>query len=323
MLYDRIIGQGTINEPGGKPEPLFALPSTVNWMRALRILVEDLPINFATAAAIYHDQNRRAMDDLVVNTILEQLFLSLHHLSALHKLRNVSPVSDVARIGILTWYYGISNAASAMTAAQDGSFQEDHAGTARIWDTAIASRGLALGPFGWRVSSLVERTFEPEVAAYRGASTGSLQVQPRTPSQATAAAASYLSGSAKWYAWLESERVRDSREFRALNVSNFRTRAARDLRDNRLRPRAMGFVHQAFRYRGKANYREALFLAYGRTTEAALAGFVDDQAAVLKGFVAMAGVFAAKKLGVQLWGEFVADVAANRAFSIDPCTVWG
>jgi hypothetical protein len=287
------------------------------------MLVEDLPITFTTAATFYQGQNRRAMDDLVVNTILEQLFLSLHHLSALHKLRNVSPVSDVARIGILTWYYGISNAASAMTAAQDGSFQEDHAGTARIWDTAIASRGLALGPFGWRVNSLVERSFEPAVAAYRGANTGSLQVKPRTPSQAIAAAASYLSGSAKWYAWLESERVRDSREFKALNVSNFRTRAARDLRDSRLRPRAMGFVHQAFRYRGKANYREALFLAYGRTTEAALAGFVDDQAAVLKGFLAMAGVFAAKKIGMQLWGEFVADVAVNRAFSIDPCTVWG
>jgi hypothetical protein len=40
MLYDRIINQGTINEPGGKPDPQFALPSTVNWMRSLRILIE-------------------------------------------------------------------------------------------------------------------------------------------------------------------------------------------------------------------------------------------------------------------------------------------
>ena len=30
MLYDRIIKQGTINEPKGKPAPDFALPSTVN-----------------------------------------------------------------------------------------------------------------------------------------------------------------------------------------------------------------------------------------------------------------------------------------------------
>jgi hypothetical protein len=322
MLYDRIIGQGTINEPGGKPEPLFALPSTVNWMRALHILAENLPIDFTTATTFYRAQSRRAMDDLVVNTTLEQLFLSLHHLSSLHQLCKVSPVADIARIGILAWYYGISNAASAMIAAQDGSFQEDHAGTARIWDSAIASRGLGMEPFGWRVSSLVERTFEQEVAVYRGACTGSLQVQPKTLAAATAAATGYLSGSAKWYAWLETERVRESREFRALNVTNFRTHAARELRDTRLRSRTMGFVHQAFRYRGKANYREALFLAYGRTTETTLAGFVDDQAVVLKAFVAMAGAFAGKKLGAQLWTEFLADVAANRAFSVDPYTVW-
>lgn len=206
MLYERIINQGTINDPGGKPQPLFALPSTVNWMRALRILIEDLPTNFTTAIAFYRAQGRRAMDDLVVNTILEQMFLSLHYLSSLHQLCNVSPVADIARLGILAWYYGISNAASAMIAAQDGSFQEDHAGTARIWDIAIASRGLGMGPFGWRVSSLVERVFEPEIAVYRGASSGRLQVQPTTVCEATAAAASYLSGSAKWYAWLETER---------------------------------------------------------------------------------------------------------------------
>ena len=322
MLYDRIIGHGTINEPEGKPEPLFALPSTVNWMRALKLLVDDLPINFHTASNFYRGQNRRIMKQLVENTVFEQLFLSLHHLSSLEKLRTINPTADVARLGILAWYYGISNAASAMIAAQDGSFQEDHAGTARIWDTAVASRGLAMGTFGWRVSSLVERTFEIEVAAYRGASKGNLQIRPTDATEAVGVAAGYLSGSAKWYAWMETERVRKTPEFRALNVANFRTQAARELRDNRLRPQAMGFLHQASRYRGKANYREALFLAYGLTTEAMLNGFVSDQASVLKAFLAMAGAFAAQKIGPQLWTQFVADVNANRAFSIDTSAVW-
>jgi aryl-alcohol dehydrogenase-like predicted oxidoreductase len=105
MLYDRIIGQGTINEPGGKPEPVFALPSTVNWMRALRTLVAGGKINFATASMFYASQIRRMMDILHENTVLEQLFLSLHHLSALDRLSTIAPVADVARIGILAWYY--------------------------------------------------------------------------------------------------------------------------------------------------------------------------------------------------------------------------
>ena len=48
-----------------------------------------------------------------------------------------------------------------MIAAQNGSFQEDHSGTARIWDHELANRGLVIEPFNWRVSSLVEKDFGP------------------------------------------------------------------------------------------------------------------------------------------------------------------
>src|SRR5215469_3780267 len=159
MLYERIIGGGTINEPRGKPEPQFALPSTVNWMRALSLIIAEKGLDFAAATTFYASQGKRSMVALVENTVLEQLFLGLHHLSALEKMADTKPSADFARIGILAWYYGITNAASAMIAAQNGSFQEDHAGTANMWDREIAARGLAMEPFHWRVSSLVETTY--------------------------------------------------------------------------------------------------------------------------------------------------------------------
>ena len=319
MLYDRVINTGTINEPSGKPTPEYALQSTVSWMRSLQFLTR--AISFTTATAEYQQLGRRDMDVLVENTVLEQLFLALHHLSALQAMAGAPLQADVARLGILGWYYGISNAASAMTAAQNGSFQEDHSGTARIWDTAIAAQGLAIGPFGWRVSTLVERDYAAEVEVYRNGNEGSLQWAIASDAEATGAAASYLKGSAKWHAWKQELAVRDSREFKAMQVDNFRTKAARELRDARLAGRPMGFVHQASRYRGKANYREALFLAYGKDTDKTLQGFVSDQAAVLRAFLAMAGAFSARKLGRQTWEAFVADVQANRAFSAD-VSVW-
>jgi hypothetical protein len=322
MLYKRIIEGGTINEPEGKPDPQFALPSTVNWMRALVVLIEDKGVNFNAATQFYQQQGKRSMDALVENTVLEQLFLGLHHLSALEKMKNDAPCADYARIGILAWYYGIANAASAMTAAQNGSFQEDHAGTAKIWDADIAARGLAMEPFNWRVSSLIETAYKAEVQAYRAGSSGNLQATPYTAADALGAAAGYLSGSAKWYAWKATEEVRKSKDYKNLGVSDFRTKAARGLRDARLLPRTMGFVHQASRYRGKANYREALFLAYGKSTETTLQGFVADQAAVLRSFLAMAGAFASRKLGKALWAELVADVDANRAFTTSATSVW-
>lgn len=124
------------------------------------------------------------------------------------------------------------------------------------------------------------------------------------------------------YASRITEEVRNSSAFKALNKLDFRTRAARDLRDARLTGRTMGFIHQASGYRGKANYREALFLAYGTRIEPTLQGFLSDQALVLRAFLAMAGAFASRKLGKVLWDEFVDDVDANRAFSTTAASVW-
>jgi hypothetical protein len=322
MLYNRIIEGGTINEPEGKPDPQFALPSTVNWMRALSLLIADKGVNFASAKSLYAPQGKRSMDALVENTVLEQLFLGLHHLSALEKMKDAEPSADFARVGILAWYYGIANGASAMTAAQNGSFQEDHAGTANMWDRDIAARGLAMEPFSWRVSSLVEATYKSEVRAYQGGSGGTLLSQPTSVSEAVGAAAGYLSGSAKWHAWKTTEDVRNSSDFKKLGVSDFRKKAAREIKDARLSQRSMGFVHQAARYRGKANYRDALFLAYGKSTETTLKDFVAEQASVLRAFLAMAGAFSLRKLGKALWDEFVVDVDANRAFSTSATSVW-
>lgn len=262
------------------------------------------------------------MNPLEENTVLEQLFLSLHHLSALRQFRSGVSSADYARVGILAWYYGIANAASAMTAAQSGSFQEDHAGTARIWDEQIASRGMVMTPFSWRVSSLVEKAYKPEIEAYRNGSAGKLQTKPSTATEALGAAAGYLSGSAKWHAWKTEEDLKRSREFKNLGVENFRTKSARALRDQRLEKKCIGFVHQAARYRGKANYREALFLAYGSSTETLLSGFVDDMSVVLQAFLAMAGAFAKRKLGKELWEEFVADVDARKAFTTRASDAW-
>lgn len=322
MLYDRIVGQGTINEPEGKPDPRFALPATVNWMRALAILVDHHGVDFATARTLYGSVGKRPMAQKVENTIFEQLFLALHHLSALEQMQAVGLPADLGRVGVLAWYYGISNAASAMVAAQCDQFQEDHAGTARHWDRVIAMPGLAMEPFAWRVSSLLERNFNLEVQAYKAGSSGTLQRKPRNATEARGAAAEYLSGSAKWYVWLTCKNLCEHRDFKGLGVSDFRTKAARELRHRWLADRSVGFLHMASRYRGKANYREALFLGHGTSSGIHLEGFVANQAKVLRGFLAMAGGFASRKLGKSNWEAFAADVDTHRAFTTSAASVW-
>lgn len=86
--------------------------------------------------------------------------------------------------------------------------------------------------------------------------------------------------------------------------------------------RPVGFLHEAARYRGKANYREALYLGYGGKTAAKLVGFVDDMSTVLEAFLAMAGAFARQKMGAAIWDEFVEDLDSKRVFSLSPKTIW-
>jgi hypothetical protein len=322
LLYKRVVETGTLSEPGGVPDPQFALPSTINWMRALALLVGDTGLNFTTASQAFCGIQRRTFTSQEENSILEQLFFALHQLSALEAFRAVPRRADVARMGIVTWYYGIYYAASAMVAAQDGSMQDDHASTANSWDRHFAERGLALRPFGLRVSTLVEKQTKIEIAQLRGGSRFDLKTVATTPADAVGACCAYLSGTSNWYRWRTTEDLRQAKEFKALGVADFRTKVAQQLRDQRLARKSVSFLHQAIRYRGKANYREALFLGYGASTETLLAGYVDDLASVLKGFVSMAGAFASKRLGKTLWTEFTDDVDARRAFSIGPAHVW-
>lgn len=321
-LYRRFTEQGTLSDPDEVPDPRFALPSTVNWMHALALLVRDRGVDFGTARAFYGRVEKRTFTPQGENTIFEQLLFAVHQLSALEALRTLPCKADVARVGIVAWYYGIYAAASAMVAAQDGSFQEDHTGTANAWDRQFAASGKVMDPLALRVSSLIEVELKAELERIRGGCRFDLISKPTDAEEAFGACCAYLSGSAGWWKWKTEKSVKDSREFKALGVTDFRTRAARELRDTRLGGKAVGFLHQAFRYRGKANYREALFLGHGHYVEPLLEDYIDDLATVLRAFVAMAGAFASKRIGPKLWEAFLEDLEAHRSFQLSPKEVW-
>ncbi|MEY9593066.1 hypothetical protein ABIA06_005357 [Bradyrhizobium yuanmingense] len=122
---------------------------------------------------------------------------------------------------------------------------------------------------------------------------------PTTAQEAWGCCAEYLSGTAGWERSNVEERVRETAQFKALGVSDFRTKAARELRDISYVLRGISFLHQASRYRGKANYRDAIYLAYGTSVPNQLSGFVDDMLVVLKGFAAMASGLRRRVLSVS------------------------
>jgi len=71
-----------------------------------------------------------------------------------------------------------------------------------------------------------------------------------------------------------------------------------------------------------ANYRDAIYLAYGSSVPAQLSGFVDDMLVVLKAFAAMAGAFCSMRVGKVSWTEFIDDLERKKAISVSPKDVW-
>ena len=320
-LYQRFLNEGTLSE-NKVPDPRYALPSTVNWMRAIAIIVKDEELNYAHARDFFKQVAKRNMSPRQENSAFEHLLLGVHQLAALQALRNVTVQSDIVRIASVAWYYGIYAAASSMIVAQDGTIQDSHRQTANAWDRQFAQRRIILHPFDLRVSTLVEQDAEAEIGLIRRSPKANLVTKPITVEDAHQAICGYLSGTTDWLAWIVKERLKESGDYKKLGVTNFPTNEARALRDGRLSKHSVSFLHQAYRFRGKANYREALYLAHGAHVETAISGLVSDMADVLEAFLAMAGAFAFKRLGNDLTEAFLEDLDHNRSFSLDHRMVW-
>jgi hypothetical protein len=125
---------------------------------------------------------------------------------------------------------------------------------------------------------------------------------------------SYLSGTARW----EVRRVKE-RLIADGQVDNFRKKAAREIR-NRFLPAKVNFLNCAFRYRGKANYRDSLFLAYGPEDSSIDSSFVSCLSNIAK-FAFLCGLaYAERRVGRRVVNEFLSDVRDNfrgRAVATD------
>lgn len=325
-LFTRITEQGTLSEPDGVPNPRFALPGTVNWMRALAVLVDSEDVCSATAKRFYQSVNRPAssLSDKEENSVLEQLLFGLHQASALSALKQSDNPVDVMRVAIVAWYYGIYAAGSAMIVAQTKSIQADHSSTANVWSTEIAGRNLAMKPFDLRLPNLEKKATDGLLSEMRGGAP-KYDLAGRVPhdaSDANLANVAYLSGNADWWRWKAEQAVREKSAFKALGVNDFRKAAARLMRDQAFSQRSVGFLHLAYRYRGKANYREALFLGYGTEPASIADQFLSDLDSVLRAFLSCAGQFCARRLGNAVWSEFRTDLEEKRAFTLSPSDVW-
>jgi hypothetical protein len=105
-------------------------------------------------------------------------------------------------------------------------------------------------------------------------------------------------------------------------VAGFRTKPERQLRNAAYAQERNCVSSASFRYRVKANYRDAIYLAYGTSVPDLLSEFIDDLLTVLSGFATMAGAYPYMRVGKAAWNDFVDDLDKKRSITVSPKDIW-
>lgn len=305
-------------EASDPPSPRFAYQSTVNWMEALAIICRSESFSHEELKAFYLNTQRQKINREADTLAYENLVMALHNIASLKEMSKQGKDHNAfVRSAIIAWYYTIYYASSAMIAAASGSKQETHATTARVWQNDIVNNDLAVGPFGLSLNTLVKNDVEKTIARLRNGNNFRLVNVPTNKSEAWGAVCSYLSGTADFEKDRVEERIRGRKDFKDLNVNNFRTTAARELRDSKLKKGIVNFLTQSFRYRGKANYRDSLYLSYGENRSEGIKVLVHNLDFVAATFMKMACHYISKRVEKGTWSSFLDDLQQNLTINID------
>ncbi|HHA2632854.1 TPA: hypothetical protein ACOEOK_004380 [Stenotrophomonas maltophilia] len=298
-----------------QPAPRFAFQGTVNWMRAISILAGE-QFEHDSLRRFYAGVSRRQSSESADTRAFEFLTMSMHNVCAVQKMAAIEAPYPIVRAAIISWYYAIYYSAKAMLAASSGSDPQTHALTAKVWQLEIVNNNLAESPFDLSLSDLRPVSVASLLKGIRGDNKFDLNSQPIDRSTAFGAACSYLKGTADYEQWRLEEQVKSGREYKQGGYRSFQSKAAKSLRDAKLQPAHVNFLVQAFRYRGKANYRDAIYLSYGRDESQRLGQFISDLSHVSACFSLMSAHFVARRVARDDWPRFVADIERYAKFAL-------
>lgn len=304
-------------EETDQPTLRFAFQGTVNWMRALAIIVEDKSFN-KDIKVFYKGVKRRQYNKKADLIVFENILMALHNLHSIQVINEkIENPYSVARTQIISWYYTIYYASSAMIGASSGTTHETHTLTGKVWNNEFVKKNLVMNPFDFSLDTLVEKDVKVEIKSLRNGNNFILNDCPTNLLESKGAILSYLQGTAKYKKEQGEEEIKKSKEFKELGVTDFRKKLARELRDKKLEKGMVNFLVQAFRYRGKAHYRDSVFLSYGDDRNEELKQFVHDLETVATAFLKMTSKYVQARVKEKDWNIFISDLDTHLRFKFD------
>jgi hypothetical protein len=274
-LYSEVFKQDDLRVP------TFARQSTINWMKALRFEVVNehgasTKEQFKSCLQHYKASYPKRLTTLNNSIIFESLYSSLtNSLSLQTSAKNSSSESWMLPGSIVSWYYSVYFSVLSMFGSTGQIVDDNHASVFRAFGSNLSDH--MPHPFNMKASYVKNEEYQSKLPQHDSANSFSLsKTFPENEDAARGMLLEYLSGNTKYYTGLTKERILKKSSF-----SHFRTEAAKEDRNKQLQ-KTIAFMHCAFRYRGKANYRDGIYLTYGQSSAAETKAFLEDMAVVSK-----------------------------------------
>lgn len=256
--------------------PIFSQVATTNWMRALsfEIIQEhgEKPIDQYNSCLKHFKSSYQKLSPLANLAIFEPMFACLTYAQTLTSHSRVyAEECWVAPSAIVSWYYCWYTAIRAVSAITGQVVADNHTSVYKAYANSLRTK--MPHPLNMQASHHKNEEYSVELPSLSSSSTFDLQLSfPNTREAAQGMLIQYLKGCSKYYTDLTKERI-----LKKGTHENFRTAAAKAERNKQL-DKCVSFMHCAFRYRGKANYRDAIYLNYGQSSSFNSREFLEDLA---------------------------------------------
>ena len=306
-LYREIISEDSDREPQ------LALQSTINWARGLAFeIVEEhgksAQQQYESCLDLFRGNTQGRGSNLGRQAVFEPLFSTLTNALSVvsDAIDGASGPRPWAVPGVVvSWYYAVYTAMRSMLAASGVDAPDTHSGVMKSVGASLRTK--LPHPLNMQARWIRNEDFSKELPNYPNMGSRDLTTAFSPTRQcAQEMLLGYLSGTRKREVERVKQRLRNKHGF-----DNFRTKAARNVRNDAIRSETYNFMHCAFRYRGKANYRDAIYIAYGSRDLVHRDEFLQSLATSSRFAFVCALAFVRVRLGENPPGEFLTDLSAN------------
>lgn len=299
-----------------QPDDKYSTPATYNWIKGLAMICDaSEDFTHENLTKLYSGKPRLKSDEdsLLLALTYDNIMMSLNHYSSLKAMLKVENHSDVIISSVISWYYAIYNAAKAMLTANRNELQDpNHSTVAKRWKCYFVDANQILSPFNLSVSNVSEEAikslgYQEKAKELRY----NLFKNPSNTQEAEIGVKMYLKGLIQF----EQEKIKTELKGKN-NIESFRPKENQELRDNIFsKSKHLGFLNMAFRFRGKANYRDSLFLTYNIDGLPRQREFILNMIKVSESFLKMTSYYLYYKLPKGYWHILLEDLKQNSTLS--------